>query len=300
VTRALIFGGTGMLGHALWRVCRESGIEAVATVRPDELGGPAASVLDRESTLTGVRAEDSGSIVSALDRSGAEVAVNCIGVVKQSAAAQDDPVTTIRVNSLFPHELAGVCRERGTRLIQISTDCVFSGRDGGYGEDDIPDPIDLYGHSKLLGEVAGEGSLTIRTSMIGYELEGANGLLAWFLGEDGGRVRGFSGAVFSGPTTPVLSRALVAVIEGHRELEGLYHFGADPIDKNELLYLLRDSLSLDVEIEPDDSVRIDRSLDSSRFRAATGWEPPSWPEMVGELAAMAPEYWPREGSLARR
>src|SRR5690349_10025377 len=185
-----------MLGHVLWRTCRESGIEAIATIRTDELGRPAANVLDRDSTLTGVRAEDSDSVGRALEVSGAEVAVNCIGVVKQSAAAQDDPVRTIRVNSLFPHELATACRERGARLIQISTDCVFSGREGGYGEDDVPDPVDLYGRSKLLGEVAGEGALTIRTSMIGFELENANGLLAWFLGEAGGRVRGFSEAVF--------------------------------------------------------------------------------------------------------
>jgi dTDP-4-dehydrorhamnose reductase len=289
-----------MLGHLLWRQCRQSEIDAVATVRSDSLDGRAAAVLDRDSTLTGVRAEEPESIARALDRSGAEVAVNCIGVVKQSAAARDDPMTTVRVNSLFPHELAAACRERGIRLIQVSTDCVFSGREGAYAEDDIPDPIDLYGRSKLLGEVAGAGALTIRTSMIGYELQGANGLLAWFLGEAGGSVRGFSGAVFSGPTTPVLARALVDLIERHRSLEGLYHLGADPIDKNELLHQLRDALSLDVEIEPDDSVRIDRSLDSSRYRAATGWEPPSWTEMVAELAAIAPEYATPEGSLARR
>jgi dTDP-4-dehydrorhamnose reductase len=278
VTRALILGGTGMLGHLLWRQCRQSEIDAVATVRSDSLEGRAAAVLDRESTLTGVRAEEPETVTRALDRSGADVAVNCIGVVKQSAAARDDPATTI----------------------QVSTDCVFSGREGAYAEDDIPDPVDLYGRSKLLGEVVGAGALTIRTSMIGFELETANGLLAWFLGEAGGSVRGYSGAVFSGPTTPVLARALVDLIERHRGLEGLYHLGADPIDKNELLHQLRDALSLDVEIEPDDSVRIDRSLDSSRFRAATGWKPPSWTEMVAELAAIAPEYGIREGSLARR
>jgi len=299
VTRALILGGTGMLGHVLWRSCREAGIDAFATVRAEELAGAAGSVLDPSRTIAAVRAEDLDSVRSALEKSEAEVAVNCIGIIKQSSTARQ-PLPTIRVNSLFPHQLAEACRERDIRLVQLSTDCVFSGHRGAYREDDIPDPVDLYGRSKLLGELEGPGALTIRTSMIGFELERANGLLGWFLGEAGGKVRGFSSAVFSGPTTPVLSRALVEVIEKHPGLDGVYHLGADRIDKNELLLLLRDALSLDVEIEPDDSVRIDRSLDSSRFRSATGWEAPSWGEMVAELGAMAPEYTKQEDSLARR
>jgi dTDP-4-dehydrorhamnose reductase len=299
MTRALVLGGTGMLGHVLWRTCREAGIEAVATVRADRLAGPAAAVLDPGSTLTGVRAEDTESVTRALGDSGAEVVVNCIGIVKQSSRA-DDAVGTIRVNSLFPHQLAAACRERGMRLIHVSTDCVFSGRTGGYDEDDVPDPVDLYGRSKLLGEVAGDDALTIRTSMIGRELEGANGLLEWFLGQAGGAVRGFSRAVFSGPTTPVLSRAIAGVIGGHPGLEGVHHLGADPIDKHELLLMLREAFSLDVEIERDDTVQVDRSLDSSRFRAATGWEPPSWERMVAELASTAAEYSSIKGSLASR
>jgi dTDP-4-dehydrorhamnose reductase len=286
-----------MLGHVLWRTCRDRGIEAFATVRQER--GPAASVLDPARTITGVTVEEPGSVARALEETGAAVAVNCIGVVKQSATTRD-PVTTIRSNSLFPHQLAVACRERGVRLIQISTDCVFSGRRGAYAEGDIPDPIDLYGRSKLLGEVDGEAALTIRTSMIGRELERANGLLEWFLSEAGGTVRGFARAVFSGPTTPVLSRALVDVIERHHDLEGLYHLGAEPIDKYRLLCLLRDAFSLEIEIERDDTVQVDRSLDSSRFRAATGWEPPSWAEMVAELAQTAPEYAGLKESLAQR
>ena len=143
-------------------------------------------------------------------------------------------------------------------------------------------------------------TLTIRTSMIGRELERANGLLEWFLGEAGGSVRGFTRAVFSGPTTPVVSRALAEVIERHHDLEGLYHLGAEPIDKYRLLCMLRDLFSLEIEIERDDSVEVDRSLDSSRFREATGWEPPSWTDMVAELAEMAPAYAGLKESLAQR
>jgi dTDP-4-dehydrorhamnose reductase len=296
VSRVLVLGGTGMLGHVLWRTCRER-FDAYATVRADELAGPAAEVLDAGRTLTGVRVEEPRSVARALDETRADAAVNCIGVVKQ---AVDDPAVAIRANALFPHELAAACRERGTRLIHISTDCVFSGRKGGYTETDITDPEDVYGRSKLLGEPATPGALTIRTSMIGREISTSHGLLEWFLSQSGGTVRGFTRAVFTGPTTPVLSRAIADVLERYASLEGLWHLGAAPIDKHRLLVLLRDAFEVDVQIEPDDGVVIDRSLDSSRYRDATGWAAPTWEEMVAELADTAGLYANVRQGVARR
>jgi dTDP-4-dehydrorhamnose reductase len=299
VTRVLVLGGTGMLGHVLWETCQQR-MEAYATVRGEELTGAAAAVLDPSWTLTGVRAEDSESVARALDESRPDVVVNCVGVVKQAREAAD-PVTSIRVNSLFPHELAAACRERGTRLIHVSTDCVFSGDAGPYDESDRPDPVDLYGRSKLLGEVSGEGALTLRTSMIGRELEGANGLLEWFLGAAaGGPVRGFARAAFSGPTAPVLARVVADILERHHDLDGVAHVGAAPINKYDLLLQLREAFELDVEIESDDDLVVDRSLDSSRFRAATGWEPPSWREMIAELSEGAARYTDLRERLAHR
>jgi dTDP-4-dehydrorhamnose reductase len=293
----LVLGGNGMLGHVLWRTCAERFDDAYATLRSDELGGPAAEVLDPDRVVLGVRAEEPRSIARALDETRPDAVVNCIGIVKQ---AVDDAEPAIRVNALFPHQLAAACRERGVRLIHVSTDCVFSGEKGGYTESDLPDPVDTYGRSKLLGEPATPGSLTIRTSMIGRELATSHGLLEWFLAQSGGSVRGFARAVFSGPTTPVLSRAIADVIERHSGLDGLWHLSAEPISKHHLLLQLRDAFELDVEIESDDSVVIDRSLDSSRFRQATGWDSPSWPEMVAELAASADEYAHVRQGLARR
>ena len=292
----LVLGGSGMLGHELWRTCAAR-FEAYATLRSDEVDGPAAEVLDRDRVVTGVRAEEPRTIARALGETQPDAVVNCIGIVKQ---AVDDPEPAIRVNALFPHRLAAACRERGARLIHVSTDCVFSGRRGGYTEADLPDPVDTYGRSKLLGEPATPGSLTIRTSMIGRELATSHGLLEWFLAQSGGSVRGFERAVFSGPTTPVLSRAIADVIERHDGLEGLWHLSAEPISKHDLLVRLGDAFELDVEIEPEDSVVIDRSLDSSRFRGATGFQAPSWPEMVAELASSADEYTNLRQGLARR
>jgi dTDP-4-dehydrorhamnose reductase len=292
----LVLGGSGMLGHELWRTCAER-FDAYASVRSDEAAGPVTEVVDADRIVPGVRAEEPRTIARALDETQAEVVVNCIGIVKQ---AVDDPEPAIRVNALFPHRLAAACRARGARLIHISTDCVFSGERGAYTETDLPDPVDTYGRSKLLGEPATPGALTIRTSMIGRELATSHGLLEWFLAQSGGSVRGFQRAVFSGPTTPVLSRAIADVIEHHDGLDGLWHLSAEPISKYELLLRLRDAFELEVEIEPDDAVAIDRSLDSGRFRAATGFEAPSWQEMVTELAGSRDEYAHVRQGLARR
>jgi dTDP-4-dehydrorhamnose reductase len=275
----LVLGGSGMLGHELWRTCAER-FDAYATVRSDEPSGPVTEVLDPERIVPGVRAEEPRTISRALDETRPDAVVNCIGIVKQ---AVEDPEPAIRINALFPHRLAAACHERGVRLIHV-----------------FPDPVDTYGRSKLLGEPATPGSLTIRTSMIGRELATSHGLLEWFLAQSGGSVRGFTRAVFSGPTTPVLSRAIADIVERHEALDGLWHLSAEPIAKHDLLVQLRDAFELDVEIAPDDSVVIDRSLDSSRLREATGFLAPGWPEMVAELAASADDYTHLRQGLARR
>lgn len=286
--RLLVLGGTGMLGHKLWQRASDP-LEAWATVRGEGLRGPAAAVLDPARVVTGVSAEDPGSVERAIEESGADAVVNCIGIVKQSSAAAD-PVPSVKVNSLFPHQVAAICRERGVRFLHISTDCVFSGSRGGYTEEDVPDAGDLYGRSKLLGEATGPGSLTLRTSIIGRELESSFGLVEWFLGEAGGKVRGFEKAIFSGFTTEALAAVLIEVLTEHTELEGLWHLSAEPIDKDTLLRMLRDAYQAEVEIEADDSVVVDRSLDSTRLRRATGWQPPGWQQMVDQMAADSTPY----------
>lgn len=275
-----------MLGHTLWQVCRDR-VQTHVTVRA--ASAPSAGMGPEYATqiVTGVRAEAPETVAQALDAVQPEVAVNCIGVVPQAEAA-GDAAWLFRVNALFPHELAAACQARGVRLIHISTDCVFSGRGGGYTEDDIPDPVAPYGRSKLAGEPWGPRVLTLRTSMIGWELGGrSQGLLEWFVSQRGGTVSGYTHAVFSGPTAPVLSRAILATIQGHPDLEGAWHIAAEPIAKHDLLQAIRAALDLNVEIVPNGSVRIDRSLDASRFAAATGWAAPPWQEMVLELAGSA-------------
>lgn len=279
--RVLILGGSGMLGHKLWQVFAPR-FDSYVTFRGQASAYAGAGLFDPARSVGGVSAQDFDSVVRAFAAVRPEAVVNCVGVVKQDAAAKD-PLTSIGVNSLFPHRLAQLSRAAGARLVHLSTDCVFSGRAGNYAEEARPDAEDLYGRTKLLGEVAGEGCLTLRTSMIGRELSGAHGLLEWFLSQEGGRVRGFRRAVFSGFTTAALAELIAEVVENHAGLSGVWHAAAEPINKFDLLSLVKEIYGMRVEIEPDETFVCDRSLDGSRFREATGIRAPAWPEMIRRL-----------------
>lgn len=280
--RILILGGTGMLGHRLWLACRGRH-DAYVTVRRGLPPGPASALFERDRVITGVAAEDFDSVVGALARTRPDVVINCIGIVKQRREASD-AVASLTVNALFPHQLARLCQIGGIRLIHLSTDCVFSGRRGMYADDDIADAEDLYGRSKLLGEVGEEHCLTLRTSIIGRELAGSQGLVEWFLDQRGRTIRGYTRAIFSGLTTAALASHIVEVVERHPRLAGVWNVASAPISKHNLLCMILEAMSLDIVIEPDDTMVIDRSLDDRRFRAETGLAPPDWPTMIDRLA----------------
>ncbi len=214
-----------------------------------------------------------------------DIVLNAVGALKPVGGTLD-PVAAVRLNSLLPRELAAACTEAGARLLTVSTDCVFSGATGGYTEDSIPDASDIYGRSKLLGEVP-EPHLTIRTSIIGRELSGSRGLVEWFLGNRGGQVDGYPGAVFSGLPTVHLAGLMLQVAERWVDLAGVYHVSAGPIDKLTLLQTIRDAFAADVEIRPNNAFTIDRSLRSERFTEATGYRAPPWPDLIAVMAADA-------------
>lgn len=271
-----------MLGHKLWQVFRDR-FDTWATVRGSYREYARYNLFDCQRLVEGVNAFDFDTVVKAVALVQPDVVINGIGIVKQSPLAKD-PIITITVNSLFPHKLANLCQAARARLIHISTDCVFSGHKGMYTEDDVADAEDLYGRSKLLGEVEGPGCLTLRTSIIGRELETTNGLVEWFLANKGGSIRGYNRAIYSGFTTLAMADIIANIIQYHPALSGIYHISSEPINKYDLLCLLRDAYGIRIEIKPYPEVRIDRSLDSRRFRAVTKLAPPSWPEMVQAMA----------------
>jgi dTDP-4-dehydrorhamnose reductase len=284
-----VLGAAGMLGHQLARRLGRRH-EVFGTVRSFDHAAVRTVLSDAcERVIDGVDATEPESVEKALATARPDIVLNAIGVIKQVRAAED-PTATIEINALFPHRLANLCRESGTRLLHFSTDCVFSGEGGNYTEADAPDATDLYGRSKLLGEVEGPGCLTLRTSILGRDLVKDVGLLEWFLSNRGGSVRGFRRAVFSGFPTVELARIVEWIIAEHPGLEGVYHVASPPIDKYDLLVRIRDAMELDIEIIPDDALVIDRSLSCARFREATGFEPRSWTAMVRALAEDALPY----------
>jgi len=283
-TRVLVLGATGMLGHTLLRLYAASpGIDVTGTVR----SAAAAQLLPAElraRVRTGQRAEDDAGLDALLREIRPDAVVNCIGIVKQLADA-DDPAIAMPVNAEFPHRLARHCAAHGARLVHISTDCVYAGTRGGYREDDAPDATDLYGRSKALGEVDAPHAVTLRTSIIGPELgDRPHGLLAWFLAQRG-TVAAYTRAVFSGLPTVELGRVIRDHVLPRPQLRGVHHVAAAPIAKAELLRLFAEAYGHRVALRPVAEPVIDRSLDASRFAAATGYVAAPWPLLVERMHA---------------
>ena len=280
--RILILGAGGMLGHKLAQELRTE-FEVWATLRGPSEPYSRYGLLAAGRILSGIDVSNLDTVAGAIARTRPDAVINCIGIVKQLPASQD-PVLSLTINALLPHQLQRLCRSHGARLLHFSTDCVFNGRKGMYTENDPSDALDLYGRTKFLGETAGAGALTIRSSMIGRELSAASGLVEWFLSQRGGRVGGYTRAVYSGFTTQAMARIVRSVLVDYPRLEGVWQVSSEPIAKYDLLLMMRDAYGLDVDVAPDDQVCVDRSLDSSRFRALTGFVPPSWPTMIRDMA----------------
>jgi dTDP-4-dehydrorhamnose reductase len=277
--RALVMGATGMLGHVVAaQLAREhevhSGVRDVQRARRHAVAGE----------LHAVDASSPAAAAELVARTAPEIVVNAIGLVKQLDEASR-PIPAITMNALLPHVLAAAALEHGARLIHVSTDCVFSGRlpaPRTYREDDPPDAEDLYGRTKLLGEVHESPGLTLRTSIIGRELGRASGLMEWFVRQQGATLNGFAHAIFSGVTTKALARVIEQLITGEPELAGLYQVAAEPIAKYDLLVRMREALDVDCEIVAVDEPHLNRALDGSRFAAETRIEVPSWDDMLDE------------------
>lgn len=280
--RILILGGDGMLGHQLLRSW-QSRHEVRVTLKLPLPHYSIYGLFGAGNSISGVDARRIESVERALDQHAPHAVVNTIGIVKQRAASLE-AIPSIEVNALFPHRLALACERRGVRLIHMSTDCVFSGRKGGYGESDVPDPVDLYGRTKLLGELSEPQCVTLRTSIIGRELSRKMSLIEWYLSQKGA-IRGFDRAIYSGFTTSEMARVIEHVLCRHADLSGLWHVASTPISKFDLLSRLNNLLGRDhdVAVERDTSFVCDRSLDGGAFAQRTGYRAPSWDAMLGEL-----------------
>jgi dTDP-4-dehydrorhamnose reductase len=285
--RVLIVGASGMLGNAAYRLFASSkGFHVTGTAR-SLAGLDFLPRSDAARIIGGVDVADFDALVRLFREECPDVVINCVGVIKQLPLARD-PTSSIEINALFPHRLAHLCAAGNARLVQISTDCVFSGRRGNYRETDFSDADDLYGRTKLLGEVDYPNAITLRTSIVGHEIGTTVSLIDWFLSQPGPQVRGYRKAIYTGLPSVEFARVVRDMVIPRSDLRGVWHVSSDPITKYDLLHLVAKTYGKEINIMPDDSVEIDRSLDGSRFREATGYVAASWSDLVKLMYAHRP------------
>ena len=286
--RVLIFGVNGMLGHKLYQRLG-SRFDVYGTIRKDFDAVAKFGIFEKDRIIGNIDGFSSESLRRAIDEVKPDFVINAIGVIKQIPTSKD-VIHALTLNSILPQRLAEFANEDGFRLITISTDCVFDGVKGNYSEAETPDARDLYGLSKLLGEINSPNALTIRTSIIGRELETGHSIVEWFLGNRGGRVKGYTRAIYTGFPTIVMAGIIADIIAERPELHGVWHVSSDPITKFDLLTMLNKQFDTGVEIEPSDEVVIDRSLNSTNFRELTGFMPISWEGLVDMIATDPTPY----------
>lgn len=276
----MILGGDGMLGHRLFQSLMPHHDVRVTLRR---LLGQCEhyNLFNSGNAFDNVDVLDYERLSEVIRQFKPQAVVNCVGIIKQRSSAKES-IPSIEINALLPHRLSLLCKSIGARLILLSTDCVFSGKKGNYVEEDLTDATDLYGRTKLLGEVQDSHCLTLRTSIIGRELSRKKSLLEWFLAQSG-PIKGYTNAIYSGFTTHEMSRIIEKMIVKHPHASGIYHVSSDSISKFELLKLTGDILGHHIEIIPDASFECDRSLNSERFRSEFNYQPPSWIAMIQEL-----------------
>lgn len=285
--RILILGGDGMLGHQLLKSWQNTH-EVRVTLRQNQSHYAKYNLFHIANSSYNIDVRHFDDVQKVAEGFKPDAVINAVGIIKQRTEAQD-AIMSLEINALLPHRLSSLCEQLESRLVHISTDCVFSGAKGNYTEDDFEDAGDLYGRSKLMGEVAGPHAITLRTSIIGLELARQESLVEWFLSQRG-NIQGFTQAIYSGFTTQEIARIIEFILLKHSSLSGLWHVASAPISKYGLLKKLGDCLNRnDIKIEPSDELDCDRSLNASQFLNATGYRPPSWDEMLKELAQQIQE-----------
>lgn len=281
--RIVILGATGMLGHKLWQQLPMRFRDTHAVVHRDHTALRRFGLFEGPGVTGGIDAADFEALSSVLARLKPAVILNCIGVTKRREPS-DDAAPSIALNALLPHRLAAWGRRHNARVITFSTDCVFDGKAGRYTEDSLTNAEDLYGRSKALGEIRMPGALTLRSSFIGRELEHGTELLEWLILQKKRSVRGFRRALYSGISTVRLAHIVGDIIEKFPSLSGLYQIAGPVITKHDLLCLASEAFGLNVTIEPDDAIAVDRTLNGAKFSGATGFVAPDWRAMLAELA----------------
>jgi len=274
-----------MLGAALCKhLSSDPALQIMGLMRGDPLVSSIRDIVPRANIFPIIGDVDhleDERLLEILSDFSPDAIVNCIGW-RQQPKCPGQSVKLIVANALWPHRLALLADQIGARLIHFSSDAVFSGSRGQYREDDPPDPVDVYGISKLLGEPREPHCLILRTSLIGHASPDSDQLVDWLLRQKG-CVNGYEKAVFSGLPTVEIASIVRDIVLPQTKMAGIWHLAAAPISKFELLRQIVERYGIDLEVVPTAEPTIDRSLDASRFQEATGYCAPSWPELIDRM-----------------
>ena len=279
--KILILGANGMFANELIKNLSTSSWDIYGTTRKS-IKSNSSNNISNFTLLGGIDFTNLDTVYRAIEEIQPNIVLNLVGITKYKEKTSTN-IEIIEVNSLAPHKIAKFCETTSSRFIQLSTDCVFSGSKGSYDDLDIPDPIDLYGQTKALGELSQyKNSLTIRTSFIGHNNFSKDGLLEWFL-DQSETWKGYKTAIYSGVTTIELANIFREYIFEDITLSGIYNISASRISKYDLLKLVSRIYKKNIKIIPSSAWVIDRSLNSNRFKVATGYNSPEWEKMIATM-----------------
>ena len=273
-----------MLGHKAFELLNlNDKYEVFGTLRNEkDIKKYFSESKNSRNIFSGIDALNLNTVLALIDKLSPDLVLNCIGIIKQLKESHN-ALLSIEVNSLFPHKLAAHLEGSKTRLIHISTDCVFSGEKGYYVEADYSDAKDLYGKTKFLGELKSyKNSITLRTSIIGPELKGKVSLLEWFIAQKES-VNGYTNAIYSGFPTTELINIIENYIIPNPTFSGLYNVSSIPINKYELLKIVAKVYNIQIIINPFNEFKNDKSLNCNKFISDFKFKQKTWPQMILEM-----------------
>ena len=281
--RILILGASGLIGHKLLQKLSID-FDVYATLHRSKENYGLMPLFSGQNIIDKVDVSDFENLRGILDTVNPNVILNCIGITPRKDEI-NDLYKVIKINALFPHQLANWAKANNKRVIHFSTDCVFNGSTGNYTENSLTTAEDVYGRTKALGEINYSHSLTIRSSFIGQELFGKTELLDWFLNQEGKRINGFTNTLYSGVSTNFMTRVVKTIILNAPKLSGLYQLASEkPISKYELLCIAKRAFEVNIEINPENKQVHTPTLNGSKLKDKIKIKVPSWKEMMNDLA----------------
>lgn len=287
VHRILILGASGMLGHQMWRVlnawAESSGHQILGTVRKTKDHYKKLGLPNAQNLIDGVDVGDFKKLNLLLDDVKPSIVINCVGLTLRKKDLADIE-KCYQLNGMLPQFVSHWCNTHNAKLFNFSTDCVFDGKKGAtYMESDMPSAFDHYGVSKYLGEVGSGNSLTMRLSIVGRELENKTELIEWIFSQAQKNASGYANVFYTGLTTQRVAAEVLKVIEKFPELSGVYQVSSEKISKYDIIQKINEKFNLGIQLQKNVEYKSDKSLDCSRYKKATGYEQPTWNNMIEEL-----------------